>query len=32
MGKKKEQRREKGLVDAVAATLILQTYLQQSQA
>ena len=32
MGKKKEQRRDKGLVDAVAATLILQTYLQQSQA
>ncbi len=29
MGKKKEQRREKGLIDAVAATLILQTYLTQ---
>jgi len=29
MGKKKNQRKEKGLIDAVAATLILQTYLQQ---
>jgi len=29
MGKKKAQRREKGLIDAVAATLILQTYLSQ---
>jgi putative holliday junction resolvase len=29
MGKTKQQRKEKGLVDTVAATLILQTYLQQ---
>ena len=29
MGKTKIQRREKGLIDTVAATLILQTYLQQ---
>jgi putative Holliday junction resolvase len=29
MGKTKLQRRDKGLIDTVAATLILQTYLQQ---
>lgn len=29
MGKTKQQRKEKGLIDTVAATLILQTYLQQ---
>lgn len=29
MGKKKEKRKEKGLIDTVAATIILQTYLQK---
>jgi putative Holliday junction resolvase len=32
MGKTKQQRKEKGLIDTVAATLILQTYLQQISA